>query len=492
MTVGLHRKSDNLPGGMFADVIIDYSLDLHRNFNYSVAWADGDPMAFTGIRINNTYTGLLLQLYRNESDISAFPLPYCVEKGACQFGEVSAGMPTVMLSLLTVKEYPDLILNQLFRFTTEVVITLLLAIYLFGRILNRSEGKVSRRPTARSILECMWKMVEMLLNQTQVSPVSLAGRILTLMTAIGVMFWMQIWLNEMKTEMVAYDTSEVVETLDDAIRLNKTGYFELTLPSIPTLVDYARRHSDTKIGYICKQGLIHNANAKEADGSRIQGQVSIDLERFRSYVMFGSKVFMEQVKAMYCMSLGGGEILSVPIDVIEMLFGPWYSIHISKQLKKKLDELYVMLRENGFVAAALQKLQRKSNEMSKSLTGGDDSPNPGNCYYTSLKKKIEEISSGRTKGPIGIKQMSDVFELLFFATISSFAVLWIERSGYIEAVSQKYEVAKHNIQHRRIKPAGFVSKIKQPKIQRKTGVSITTLHSNEPIASTSQVVDIQT
>ena len=183
--------------GLFGPIFMEFD-GYYSEFNRSYVWVMDNTLA--GYRINNTYTGVLRHLQMNLSDAMLIPSERSPEAEVSEFGEVLTTSPVVMIFPLTVSPYPDKILTQLFRFSTEIVFLLMIMTFVFALVLKKSEGV---RSSGFGVLNGMWHMAQMMLNQVQVSPVTTAGRLLVLWTMIGVFFWLLTWQNQMTMEMIA-------------------------------------------------------------------------------------------------------------------------------------------------------------------------------------------------------------------------------------------------------------------------------------------------
>lgn len=124
--------------GHAVNEFMDY-VSYFKNFNTSFVWTrDG---TYIGQRINNSYTGIFGLLHDGEADVFLLPLPVTPESEAIEIGPVLIASPTIIASQLKFKEYPDMILTQLFRFSAEIVALLLITMYYFARTLSRSEAR---------------------------------------------------------------------------------------------------------------------------------------------------------------------------------------------------------------------------------------------------------------------------------------------------------------------------------------------------------------
>ena len=176
-----------------------------------------------GSKRNGTYTGVLGQIVANEGDVILLPLPALpIAEGVIEVSPALMSSGTAIVTVPRVRDDgEDEILNQLFHFKTEIVILLVVAVYCFAQIISMSEDQInSATKRIEKFFEGVWKMFETMLLQANLDPVSLAGKVLFLLTTIGIMFWYILWENEMKSDMSTYDTSEIVKDIDDLINSN--------------------------------------------------------------------------------------------------------------------------------------------------------------------------------------------------------------------------------------------------------------------------------
>lgn len=77
-------------------------------------------------------------------------------------GAITDTQEVIMLAPTVIKQYNDKILTQLFRFSIDIVFLLLIASFVFARVLKKSEHG---HPTVSGIMDGIWHMIQMMLNQ---------------------------------------------------------------------------------------------------------------------------------------------------------------------------------------------------------------------------------------------------------------------------------------------------------------------------------------
>jgi hypothetical protein len=246
-------------GGPFGPFFQEHH-DYYNEFNKTYVWVlDG---TLTGKRLNaTTFTGVLRDLQANYSDVLLLPNPRSPDTDVVEFGLPMTSSPVVMISTLDIKQYPDQILTQLFRFSMDIVILLLITMYVFARVLRRTEKS---HDSVSGVLDGIWHIVQMMLNQVHVEPVTHAGRILCVITVIGVFFWLQIWQNQMKMEMVAFDTSSVVQTIEEAVETNKTLAMTRTEAAYLEVEQRAKDYPWSPLGQLHKNVMYDGTGDQQA------------------------------------------------------------------------------------------------------------------------------------------------------------------------------------------------------------------------------------
>ena len=319
---------------------------------------------------------------------------------------------------------PDKILTQLFRFSLNMLFLLLLLIYMFAQILSRSESKHSSE-TQASAWYSGWLMLQMLLNQAKALPVSVAGRLLVVVTAIGVLFWLQVWQSQLKTEMVAYDTSRVVRSLADALRSHKTAAMTRTEASSTVIERLAQDQPQSVIGRLYKEAVFNrhptsdrNAMARllaSMTPSSVAKHIIIVSKRLLSYLQASVCGFLNSAKHEYDF-LVGSEVL------VDIFTGPWFSHYLSDWYRSVLRKKLLRIRESGLGIHFAYWTDQETKRLAATVYAGQDVE----CTHSSLDSFLKEWTPHREREPVELDSLADVFILLSTAFLISAAVLVIE------------------------------------------------------------------
>ena len=433
MGAGISIGDENRIGGLFAPTFSEFD-NLYSEFNRTYVWVMDNTLV--GNFVNNTYSGVLKQLQMNLSDACLIPNERSPYADVVEFGEVSDTSPVVLISPLNVKPYPNQILTQLFRFSMDIAFLLLITMYTFARVLKKSEGAAAA--SGQRVLDGMWQMILMMLNQAQVSPVTIAGRILVILTGIGVFFWLQIWQNSMQIEMVAYDRSAVIRTLEEAVMANKTAVMTRTEAATMQVEEKAAQDPDSHLAHLLRRAMFNNADEFRGDDPR-----GFDFIRRLTPKILNQYVFILSTRIMGCAEgticallknvnptfdmIVGDEII---VDVFQ---GQWINPVLNPQYKELLRKKGTKIREHGFGQRLTQLVGHEIRQLVKQSYVDQDI----DCFYRSLEAFIGRKFDMKRDAMV-LHDLDDVFRLLLCATLVSLLTLLLEKSGLIEAVSKKY------------------------------------------------------
>jgi hypothetical protein len=251
-------------GKSSAELFGRYSDEYHSyysEFNRSYVWVQDGSM--TGQRLSDgqnrtRYTGVLRDLQANYSDVLLVPMPRSPDTEIVEFGVPMDSSPVVMTSGLDIRQYSNQILTQLFRFSIDIMLLLLFTMIVFACLLKYCERE---HGTVTSEFD---SILHMMLNQVQVAPATSAGRVLVVMTMIGVYFWLLICQNQMKMEMVAFDTSSVVQTIEEAVEANKTLAMTRTEAAYLEVEQRAKDYPWSPLGQLHKNVMYDGTGDQQA------------------------------------------------------------------------------------------------------------------------------------------------------------------------------------------------------------------------------------
>lgn len=412
-------------------------LDQFNEFNQTLVW--NMDRTLMGVRLpNGTYTGVLRQMQMNQSDVLLIPTERSPETEVVEFGEILTTVPVVMMSLLDVREYPDHVLTQLFRFSIDIVILLFITMYVFGRVLSKSEGARQHElanQERQGVLDGIWHLIQMMLNQAKVSPETTAGRILVVLTAIAVLFWLQIWQNQMKTEMVAYDTSRVIESLDEALARNKTLCMTKTEAATQYVEQTAKQDPHSSLARLWSRAIFNTKPTSDADTTdfllshvtpkNMASVVLVISHRLLSYLEDITCIAVRSKQDYVYNFLIGREI------IVDVPTGAWFSRFLSPLYKRILHRKLLKVREGGWAVHMAKHTDVMVREMIAKIT------KPEQCMYRSLDQFLSTIEQP-SRGAAAVESLYDVFVLLCAALMAAFVVLMLEKAGVIQATSVKY------------------------------------------------------
>lgn len=422
-------ETDNEVEGVAAHTMTQL-MSMFPEFNMSVCWVtDG---TFFGIKDEGKYTGVLGQFVANESDALLLTLPMSPEADVAVLGPPTSSSPSIIVSVTTVREFPDMILDQLFRFSADIVILLLTAITCFALVLRYSVNSrpsvvgVSAQQTEKkrvplSLFLSAWYMIVIMLKQGQEAPNSrIATRVLLILTAIGVFFWFQVWENQMKTEMFLLDASQTVQSVDDALRMNRTAVLYSTDPSQRLLQHIAHQDPGSQIAALFRKSRIVSYSSQE-DQQEIRKTLR-NPDTMRQLVVIVNSFVFHVIEEMVCM-MGPYEYLIGGDKIGDQLMGPWYNRLLGHGQRRPLDRRYVRIRESGMhawffdqIAVAAQTIRKESVQDFRA------------CVYRSLNSYLEKV--GQQKPPldsVDVAAIADVFRLLLACLSVAAVVLLLEQ-----------------------------------------------------------------
>ena len=393
--------------------IIGNLYSYFPEFNISTKWVE-DGWMF-GIKVNGSYTGVLSQFATNQSDAILITLPISPEADVVDLGPATGSSPSIMISVLMVKSFPDTILDQLFRFSTEIVILLLLAIACFALLLRKSERRICK--VKISLFRSAWHMISLMMLQGQEFPQSAAARTLVLWTAIGTFFWHQIWTNEMQTEMLTYDTRQTAETVADVLRLDLTPVMFSTDPSERQLEYIARVDPNSDAAHLLERSVILTG----ADRSYVK-YMAANKERMTKHVFVINGWVFSLLEEVACVVAGGAKFLVGKEKIGDQIQGPWFSRFLSPLYQQLLHKRFVMIRERGLE----QKLRQECVDVARQMRVRN-MPDFEACVYPSIESYLAQLNADRVS-PVIVSDVQGVFRLFSFGLLLALISLLMEWS----------------------------------------------------------------
>lgn len=292
--------------------------------------------------------------------------------------------------------------------------------------------------------------------QSQLIPHSIAARILMMAMLIGVMFWYHMWGNEMKTEMIAIDTSETAISLEDLLHHNLTIMLSKYDPIQRLMESKANMDPSSIEARIYEKTVVIDMDKRMSDPNSIQ----LTAEYIKDKAFISSRVMFELMEGLTCTFVQDFLFYLVPTPIFLANFSPWINPKYPIEAKKMLYDRFVSIRETGMSMYIMKKIVERANDVeelkemarikkmeSKSVAAGV--PND-RCYYFSLEKFVNDILSETEFLSMNITQLKDVFQLLMFCLAASTLILLAERLGVIGAASKAYRTVARNLRNTKI------------------------------------------
>ena len=432
-------------GGVLAPLLADM-MSWVSGFNQSIVWTN--DIYLVGERVNGSYTGVMRLFASNETDLFVIPMPVSKEGDeVARFGPVLTAYGVIHVTAMFVKKFDTEILSQLFRFSIGTFCVLLLACLCFACVFSISgsraldAGRETRRKrtntqpteaTGQSVswYQGAWAFAEMLLNQTQVSPETLSQRQLVFLTSLGIFFWLQVWLNEMKTDLIGFDSSSVPQTFADVERLNRTAVLMHTDPAYKMVKEEADHAPDSLIGRLFK-GAWHLS--AEYTSQRLDF-VKPPQDVYETHVFMTSDFVFSFMSGFVCVTtydiLIGSEVL------VESLQAPWYNQWLSRDTRATLDRIFTRVRE----AALLPRFMTKASD----ATPTEETLH---CTYPSLESYIDMKMNAGTDSSIVVTMSHTytTFRLLSCCCLAACLLLWMESRGVVRVASRAYTSLKKRV-----------------------------------------------
>lgn len=387
-------------------------------------------------------------LFYCQSDVFLLPLPISAEDSSeIQFGPVVKSTPTIFVQVLDVTAHPEELLEQLFKFSIGIAAMLFLVICSFAVVMSWCERRVSEKSFTQRLYDGTWTIVEMLIGQAYATPVTLAGRTLATMTLIGILFWLQLWQGEMKTDLTGYDTSRVAYTFDDLIRLNRTPILNSFDPSTHLVTNEAIMRPNSTIGKIWARAEIITpdhpfvASYNDWESGNYLANIPPQKEARRYAAITSMDVYSFLIEAV-CFFTPKYEYLMGKEMILENLLSPWYNLHLSNGYKQILDPRFVTIREMGlmkyFLKQVVDSIPRQMKEffpMAERMT---------NRKFLTINDYLQrKYDEDPPAGYLRMRQMRNTFRLMSACSFLAVIVLLLERAGmmrqFVAATTQRYK-----------------------------------------------------
>ena len=407
-------------------------------FNHSFIWPNDGDLSLFGSKKNGTYTGVLGQIVENKGDAFLLPLPVLpIADGIIEVGPALISSGTAIVTVPYARDDgEDEIVNQLFHFKTEIVILLVVAVYCFALIMSKTESQINSatKPTAK-FFEGLWKMVEVMMQHDNFDPSSLAGKLLFLLTTIGVMFWYILWENEMKSDMSTYDTSGIVQDIDDLVRSNLTIRMSSQDPSENLLASKARMDPQSKIAKLYRKIIFGNGDSMTGnDGQDVQQRMMSQMElakpdNIKKMAFISTILILELFRSMVCLGVQEVSFLVITESYFDTPFCPWLNPRYPKEWKDILHRKFVIIREAGLAQYTWNEISKDSMEIEMLKEVKRNMPEKNatrQCIFFNLASYVDSLEHSDFID-LAVRHFKKAFRLLAGCCAVAIGVLILER-----------------------------------------------------------------
>ena len=442
--------SFGIPDGYAGQSFLDYSANFNE-FNRSFVW-NFDKTMF-GNEENGTYTGVLGQIVANEGDAFILPLPMLPSaEGVIEVGPTLLSSPTVLVTVPQITKEVEKVLETLFRFSPEIVILLLLFICCFARLINSSEGMVryshGHSNQLNRFFEGEWKILEIMLLQINLSPVTRTGKSLLLTTLIGIMFWYTMWTNQMKADWSSVDTSKCVESLDDLLKTNLTVRLSATDPTYYLIESKAKYYPDSNVAELYRRALTYSH--KDFFGkTKNTKPLSFDQEMVMGSAFMTSMLLVRIFQTLACLIFPDVEFLVASDTFFEgSTYSPWVNPRYPTPWKRMLFKKFVRIRETGLVLYTNERIAKDSMQpdqikMFKEFM--DPKKLSKQCIYHNVESYVNygPFADENLFVALAWKHYDTVALLVGSLFLFAGFVLFIEKTRLIESAPKMYRTMKN-------------------------------------------------
>ena len=398
--------------------------------------------------------------------MSLYPLPVVPETEVYDLGPSIVSFPILISSVMDVRVNSDNVLKQLFRFSGEIIVLLVVSVYVLSFLLTKTEQSRALsiqeqerlQKTDTKFLGSLWYMVELMALQPNYEPKTLPGRLLIVMTSIGVLFWYAIWGNLMTSDTVSYDASRTINNLDDIVRLNSSMYMIGSDPASRLLELETESDPESLIGIVMR----HHVTIVRQEKKKNPNQMNMmsmrgEIDRLNDTVLLNKGVItlspmVDQFESFLCQYRSGNpkkwdHKLQVAGDIRLPYspFSPWYGKKIDPEVAKLTTKGIRRISESGL----LQEIYKKTNQITEEVV---EISVKGACIIRNADRYIQDLMM--SPDDIGIfvsvQRISDVFQLYCYCMILCLFVFTIEKSRICDSVVRKYELSMEELQHLKV------------------------------------------
>ena len=399
-----------------------------------------------------------------------FPLPVVPETEILEIGPALFSVPMVITSIMDVRVIPDSVLKQLFRFSEEIIVLLVVSVYALSFVLTRSERtrivsqeeQTELRKADTKFLGSLWYLLHLMALQANYDPKTMPGKVLIVVTSIGVLFWYAIWGNLMTSDNVSYDTSRTINNLDDVFRLNTSLYMVSSDPAVRLLEIEAETNPKSIVGrmiynysYILRES--DNTKIKEVDPQAEMQRIQDDINKLNDTVMMNkavvsTQVLIDQFESLLCKFRDGNKTkwdhqLQRAVDhrLPYAPFSPWISRRLDPELRLKIFKGIRKVSESGLI----WNIYFEANAVVEQML---QIAKKGSCIVKNAERYVQDLmmSSDDEGIFVSIQRVYDVFVLYCACIVISVATFAIEKSKVWDSAEKKYQLSMEELQQKRV------------------------------------------
>lgn len=259
----------------------------------------------------------------------------------------------------------------------------------------------------------------------------------------------------MKMEMVAFDTSSSVRTLEEAEAADMKLELIRSFPETLEVEAFALRQPTSTLGRLLSKSLAKDAAENKKKDTTV-GPVDSRKERMK---LWGSNVATKRFRVMsrnYLRLIDQAvcffsKAYNPKIDflvgkdiVLQIPAGPWINRILHQWIKDYVRMRTIRMTEHGFVSQFSDNVHRMSIQKFGALMQGSVTP----CIFDSVEMIIDAKFVYKTSA-IRSEQLSDVFTLLFSSFLVCLICFVAEVIGIMRQAEHKYAVIRRGAEVRK-------------------------------------------
>lgn len=398
--------------------------------------------------------------------MSLFPLPLVPETEVYDLGPNIVSFPIMISTVLDLRVNDDNVLKQLFRFSGEIIVLLVVSVYALSFLLTKTEKtrtvslkeQEHLQKTDTKFLGSLWYMVELMALQPNYEPKTLPGKLLIVVTSIGVLFWYAIWGNLMTSDTVSYDADRLVNNLDDIVRLNTSMYMIASDPGARVMELEAQYNPESIIGLVMREyTTVVKQSDQMAKSSGALMSMRSEIEKMNDTMFLNKGVmtlspFVDQFESFICQYRSFNPVkwnhkLQVVTDsrLPYSPFSPWYNKKLDSKIARITDTAIRKVCESGL----LQEIYKQANLIAEQVL---QIQQKGACIIHNGQKYVQDLmmSTDDIGIFVNIQRISDVFVLYCWCIVVCLVVFAVEKSGICDSVASKYQLSMEELERLKV------------------------------------------